>query len=287
VPLSLSPDHPFPLGSRPGAASGGRALRVGIVNIMPRAEEYEPLLLRRLETSARLVEPVFIRLERHLYKSSDAAHLARHYVRYEDSGRLDGLIVTGAPVEELPFDRVHYWHELGAILLHAQSATRSCLGLCWGGLAVGALLGVPKRSFSRKLFGVFEERVLTDDEIVSSRPAPTRRFAHSRHSGSDESALASAAREGVVRLLVQSAATGTSVFASPDHRLVAHLGHPEYEVERILFEWRRDREAGRTDVPDPVGVDPSAPSTTWRADGEAFFQRWIELIADGRTGNGE
>lgn len=277
MPVALPPEHPsYALSS---ASGGGRALRIGVVNIMPRAEVYEPLLLSRLASSDRLVEPIFIRLERHAYKSSDAAHLARFYVRYEDAGRLDGLILTGAPVEELPFDRVHYWHELGAILLHAQSSTRSCLGLCWGGLAIGALLGIPKRSFSQKLFGVFEERVLAEDAIVAGRSGAVVRFAHSRHSGADERVLASAAREGVVRCLVQSRETGTSVFASPDHRFVAHLGHPEYEVERILFEWRRDRDAGRADVPDPVGVDVHHPVTSWRGDGESFFQRWLDLVA--------
>jgi homoserine O-succinyltransferase len=254
-------------------------LKVGIVNIMPRLEAYEPLLLRRLAASARAVEPVFIRLESHGYTSSDRAHLDRFYRTFEKAGSLDGLIITGAPVEEVPFEEVHYWRELTAILREAQGTIRSTLGICWGGLAIGARLEVPKVLFPRKLFGVYDHRVERDgDALLPRERLAWLRCAHSRHSGSDEEAIARAAEAGHLRVLASSPEAGTTIYASPDHRFVAHLGHPEYEADRLVFEWDRDRATGRTDVNAPHQLDLASPRTTWREDSETFFARWLGLL---------
>jgi homoserine O-succinyltransferase len=279
VPLLLPQEHPARDDVRL-ALPGQAPLRVGIVNIMPRIEAYEPLLLRRLGASAHVVQPVFVRLETHAYTSSDRSHLDHFYRTFDQVGPLDGLIVTGAPVEEVEFEEVHYWNELGAILREAQRTIRSTLGICWGGLALGSLLEIPKRLFPRKLFGVYDHRVVLDgDELLPRERLAWLRCAHSRHSGSDEQALSRAVAAGRVRVLASSPEAGTTVFSSPDHRFVAHLGHPEYEVDRLVFEWERDQAAGRTDVQRPHQVDLDAPQTTWREDSETFFARWLGLLA--------
>jgi homoserine O-succinyltransferase len=278
MPLVLPREHPA-AAALPPLESNEAPLRVGIVNIMPRTKAYEPYLLQRLTVGSRPVEPVFVRLVTHGYTSSDHAHLERFYVRYPDAGRLDGLILTGAPVEELPFEEVHYWRELVELLGDARMRVRSVLGLCWGGLAIGELMAIPKHGLSQKLFGVFEEQALAKDDPLVPSSGGTIFCAQSRHAAADAKALARAAAEGRVRVLSGSPRTGTSIFATADHRLVAHLGHPEYDAERLVFEWRRDREAGRLDVPRPHGVDLENPQTTWRKDSESFFRHWLELIA--------
>lgn len=271
----LPHDHPAKTLARP-APSGASALRVGIVNIMPRLEAYEPLLLRRLADAPHVVEPVFLRLESHSYTSSDHAHLDRFYRTFDQAGTLDGLIVTGAPVEELEFEDVQYWRELSSILNRARERIPSTLGICWGGLALGAVLGVPKRALERKLFGVFAHEALERDRLLPGEGAFS--CAHSRHAGCDDAALERAAGAGRVRLLGRAGDAGYAVFASADYRFVAHLGHPEYEVDRLVFEWERDEKAGRTDVPTPHGVDLARPETTWRADSDAFFASWLRLL---------
>jgi homoserine O-succinyltransferase len=278
VPLRLPSDHPagadFPRAGREEAA-----LKVGIINIMPRAEAYEPLLLRRLAAAPDAVEPVFLRLESHAYGSSDGRHIDRFYRSFAAAGPLDGLILTGAPVEEVAFEDVHYWQELKAILGAAGGEIRSTLGVCWGGLALGALLDVPKRLFRRKLFGAFEHRVLAEgDRLLPREGVGSILCAHSRHSGFDDEALDRAAGQGRVRILASSPETGHTIVATPDHRFVAHLGHPEYEADRLVFEWDRDRNAGRPDVGPPHGLDLAQPETTWRKDSEAFFARWLGLL---------
>lgn len=278
MPIVLPEEHPARAGLRL-AAPGETPLKVGIVNIMPRLESYEPLLLRSLGSAACTVEPVFVRLESHVYTSSDRSHLDRFYRTFDEVGHLDGLIVTGAPVEEVDFERVRYWDELTAILLQARRAIRSTLGICWGGLALGALLDIPKRLFRQKLFGVFDHRVILDgDPLLPREQLASIRCAHSRHSGSDDDAVVRAVEAGRVRVLASSPETGASIYASHDHRFVAHLGHPEYVASRLIFEWERDRAAGRTDVPAPHQLDLESPVTTWRQDSEIFFARWLGLL---------
>ncbi len=283
MPLVLPDGHPA-RGVFAGAAGTGGSppVRVGIVNIMPRLESYEPLLLGPLSRVTRDVEPVFLRLETHAYGSSDHAHLDRFYRTLGAAladGPLDGLILTGAPVEELPFEEVHYWSELVQLLEVARSSIASTLGLCWGGMALGGWLDIPKVLLERKLFGVYENRRLEAEHPLLGAQEDVFRCAHSRHSGVRDVDLERAASEGRVRLLSHSGATGYTMFETPDHRFVMHLGHPEYVAERISFEWDRDRSLGRADVKPPHDFDPAHPTTSWSTHREALFESWVRFIA--------
>ena len=283
MPLVLPDGHPARGAFAEAAGTGGSPpVRVGIVNIMPRLESYEPLLLGPLSRVTRDVEPVFVRLESHAYGSSDQAHLDRFYRPLGAAlaeGRLDGLIITGAPVEELPFEEVHYWSELVRLFETARARVASTLGLCWGGMALGGWLDIPKVLFEQKLFGVYENRRLEVDHPLLEAQEQVFRCAHSRHSGMRDVDLERAAGEGRVRLLAHSAATGYTMFETPDHRFVMHLGHPEYVAERISFEWERDRSLGRADVRPPHDFDPAQPTTSWSSHRERLFESWVRLIA--------
>ena len=282
--IVLPEGHPR---ERPGVpwsdATARRRLRIGIMNLMPRLEAYEPSLLEPLAGHAEVVEPVFIRLASHGYHSSDHAHLARLYRSFDaaiSGSPLDGLIVTGAPVEELAFEQVHYLRELEEILGYARRHVAITLGLCWGGLVIAHVLGIGKRVFARKLFGVYDDRVLVDrHDIVEPGMLSC---AHSRHAGVVEADLESAARAGTVRALAQGAHTGYTMFETTDLRYLAHLGHPEYEAERLAQEWHRDRGLGRSDVDPPANLDAAAPITTWRAHRAALFDGLLRRAARGR-----
>jgi homoserine O-succinyltransferase len=277
--IVLPPGHPS--ASLATSDGGARRVRIGIINIMPRLEAYEPLLLAPLARTEVLVEPVFVRLGTHTYQSSDQAHLAAYYRSFEgalDDGPLDGLVLTGAPVEELPFEEVRYFDELTEILRYARAHVTATLGLCWGGLLLGRLAGIGKHVFPRKLFGVFEDQVLVPGhELVGG----ARSFvcAHSRHSGFVPEELERAARDGVVRLLSRGEETGASLLETADGRYIAHTGHPEYVGERLAFEWQRDRDLGRTDVLPPANFDADAPATTWRAHQDALFAGFVGRVA--------
>jgi homoserine O-succinyltransferase len=260
-----------------------RSLRIGILNLMPMVETYEPYLLRPLLQTGVAVEPVWLRLATHRYASSDPQHIERRYRTFDHALRdapLDGLLVSGAPVEEIPFDKVVYWHELRELLRAARHEVTSTLGLCWGGLALAALLGIPKHSYRDKLFGVFPQRRLAANSPFLAGSARDFVCAHSRHSGIADATLEDASDGGAVQLLAHGAATGYSIFESSDHRYLAHLGHPEYEAARLLHEWKRDRALRRTDVQAPVGVDPIDPATTWHTHRDDVFGTWLGFVAD-------
>ncbi len=260
-----------------------RALRVGVLNVMPKAESYEPYLLRPLAQAAELVEPVWLRLESHAYGSSDAAHIQRYYRTFAQAigeQALDGLILTGAPVEELSFEAVHYWQELSRILAFARRNLQSTLGLCWGGLALARLVGLDKVSFPKKLFGVYGNRNLSSSHPISGAFDDVFSCAHSRHSGIADRTLEDASDRGLVRLLSHAPETGYSIFDSTDGRYFMHLGHPEYEAERLVHEWRRDRELGRVDVERPANFDPDNPLNVWRSHRNTLFSEWLRYLAD-------
>lgn len=264
------------------SARGLRVVRVGVLNVMPKAESYEPYLLRPLLHADALVEPVWLRLESHRYASSDAAHIQQYYRTFATAigeQRLDGLILTGAPVEELDFEDVHYWRELTRILDFARRNLRSTLGLCWGGLALARVVGVDKILFPKKLFGVFQNRNLDRSHPVSGEFDDVFSCAHSRHSGIADRELEDASDRGLVRLLSHAPETGYSIFESTDRRFLMHLGHPEYEASRLVHEWQRDQGLGRTDVERPANFDPDQPKNVWRSHRNALFAEWLRYVA--------
>jgi homoserine O-succinyltransferase/O-acetyltransferase len=277
--MALVPEGTRPAGSR---------LRVGIINIMPRAETYEANLTRPLARAPLAVEPVWIRLGSHVYSSSNVHHIARRYVTFEQATRtpLDGLILTGAPVEELSFQEVHYWPELVAILRQARRTIPSTLGLCWGGLALAKQLEIDKQLFSKKLFGVYRNRNLNPEAGVLGDSDELFWCAHSRHSGIRDDVLERAAADGRVDLLSHAPETGYSIFRSSDRRYLMHLGHPEYDAHRLAFEWARDRSLGRTDVDPPRNFDPQSPKAVWSSHCETLFSRWLESLREAQRAGG-
>jgi homoserine O-succinyltransferase/O-acetyltransferase len=258
-----------------------RALRIGILNIMPQAERYEFSLLYPLGRSVLQIEPIWIRLETHKYNSTDQLHLDKLYVTFEDAvarNKLDGLIVTGAPVEEIPFEQVTYWEEILRILRYAQRNIASTLGLCWGALAIAKFLGMEKVILPKKQFGVFEAVNLDRDHRITGDMDDVFWCQQSRHSGIPDGVLEAERDKGKINLLAHSRETGYVIFESSDQRFLMHLGHLEYEPSRLIEEYKRDLAAGRADVELPKNFNVDAPVNTWRAHRNEFFSQWIKFV---------
>lgn len=264
-----------------------RPLRVGIINVMPRAEKYEFQILYPLAKAIIQVDPIWIRLEHHAYRSSDKEHLAKYYVPFSRAiaeGPIDGLIVTGAPVEVLPYEEVTYWEELSTILRFARHNIASTLGICWGALALAKMLGIEKKIYPVKIFGVFETTNLVRDHRITGDADDIFLCPQSRYAGVDDIVLEKAAREGHIRLLAHAGRAGYTIFESSDGRYLMHVGHPEYEAERIAYEYKRDRERGRTDVEEPVNFDVNNPKSRWRTHCLDFFSQWLRFLYDANLG---
>jgi homoserine O-succinyltransferase len=258
-----------------------RALRIGILNIMPSAESYEYSLLHPLGRSVLQIDPVWIKLNSHVYSSTDRAHLEHFYVPFEeavDKNRLDGLLLTGAPVEDIEFEKVNYWEELKRILKYAGKNIASTLGICWGGLALAKFLGIEKELYPKKIFGVYEATNLDRDHRITGDMDDVFWCAQSRHAGIPDAILEKARDEGKLRLLAYSRGAGYFIFESSDQRFLIHIGHPEYEPHRLVEEYTRDREMKRTDVEPPNNIDLDNPKNTWRTHRNEFFSQWVKYI---------
>ncbi len=253
-----------------------RPLRIGILNIMPLGKQYEFNLLHPLGLSPLQIEPIWIKLNSHSYKTWDTSHLDELYVSWEEAtnpSQIDGLIITGAPVESIPFEDVFYWPELVEIIDDARKNCANTLGLCWAGFALAYLAGVEKYTFSKKLFGVFPMRSLVPGHELMGTQDDEFFCPQSRYAGLPDKDLEEAQRDGRLRLLAYGDKVGYSIFETTDQRQLAHLGHPEYNSGRILSEMERDIEKGN--VSPPENFDVERHSTSWRSHRNLLFQQWL------------
>jgi homoserine O-succinyltransferase len=147
-------------------------------------------------------------------------------------------------------------------------------------MALAKLLGIEKVMLERKLFGVFQNRNLQREHRITGETDDVFWCPQSRHSTVAETALEQAALAGTVTLLSHSPITGYTIFESADQRYLMHLGHPEYEPERLVFEYQRDTEAGRSDIEPPANLDLEQPVNTWRSHRNEFYSQWLKFIYD-------
>ncbi|RKX85640.1 MAG: homoserine O-succinyltransferase [Spirochaetes bacterium] len=258
-----------------------RPLRIAILNIMPEANTYEYNILFPIGRAIIQIEPVWIRLKTHTYKSTSKEHLDELYISFEEAVKdrgLDGLIITGAPVEEKSFKDVWFWEELSEILDYAKNNIASTLGICWGGLALANYIGIDKILFDKKLFGVYPldnidrtNRITGDLDDIFMSP-------QSRHAGISDKVLEAERDRGNINLLAHSRKTGYVIFETTDKSFIMHLGHPEYETDRLVNEYKRDLEKGRSDVPLPLNLDIANPKNNWRGHSLEFFQQWVKDV---------
>ena len=253
-----------------------RPLRIGILNIMPLGEKYEFNILHPLGLSVLQLEPVWIRLESHSYKSWEPKHVADIYVTYKEAMRdqsLDGLILTGAPVETVDFEDVYYWEEIKTILSDARKNIPSTLGLCWAGFVMAYLEGVKKINYDHKLFGVFELKNLAPDHPIMGELDDVFFCPQSRQAGMPDEAMEEASESGRLKLLAYGPEAGYSIFSTTDERFIAHTGHPEYNATRLAEEAKRDH--GNPEVPAPANFDFNNPLNLWRSHRNTFFAQWV------------
>jgi homoserine O-succinyltransferase len=254
---------------------------------MPKAETYEYSILLPLGRSIIQIEPVWIRLKTHGYKTSNPEHIRSLYVTFDEAMAqhpLDALILTGAPVEELPFESVRYWDELSQVLAETRQRCASTLGICWGGLALAKMIGIEKCALSKKLFGAFLTRNTERHHPITGDTDDAFWCPQSRHSGIEDTVLEHQQLAGNVRLLAYETRSGYTIFESTDQRYLMHLGHPEYEPERLVFEYARDRSQGREDVDPPANIDLEQPMNLWRSHRNEFFSQWVKFVYEHSCG---
>lgn len=258
-----------------------RPLRIAILNIMPEANTYEYNLLFPIGRAIIQIEPVWIRLKTHSYKSTNKTHLDELYVPFDKAIKergFDGLVITGAPVEEKSFKDVWFWNELSEILDYAKENIASTMGICWGGLALANYVGIDKILFKEKLFGVFPFDNIDRNHRITGDLDDVFMCPQSRHAGISDEVLEEERDKGNITLLAHSDKAGYLIFETTDKSFIMHLGHPEYETKRLINEYNRDIENGRTDVTHPLNFDVKNPKNNWRGHSLEFFQQWVKDV---------
>lgn len=264
-----------------------RPLRIVIVNLMPTKVDTETQLLRLLGNTPLQVEITLLRMNTHESRNTAPEHLETFYATFDQirDRKFDGLIVTGAPVEHLPFEEVDYWPELCAVMDWSTDHVFSTLHVCWGAQAgLYHHFGIRKYPLDQKMFGVFQHRVLDPHSRILSGfdevfPAP-----HSRHTEvRAEDVLAA----GGVVLLAESDEAGVYLAASHDGRQLFVTGHPEYDRHTLRAEYERDVARGLPiEVPRNYfpGDDPTRePAVIWRSHAFLLYANWLNYCVYQRT----
>lgn len=256
-----------------------RPLKIAIVNLMPTKVATETQLLRLLGNTPLQVEISLVHMESHVPRNTGAEHMARFYITTRDvlKSRYDGMIITGAPVEQLEFEAVDYWEELCAMMDFARRNVFSTLYICWGAQAgLYHHYGVQKRPLDRKLFGIYRHRRTTPAEPLLRGFDDEFPIPQSRHTTVSRQDIE---RHGSLRILAESDEAGVLLMKSHDNREIFMTGHLEYDTDTLAQEYRRDLDKGlRIEPPRNYfpGDDPArSPVSTWRSTAHLFYSNWL------------
>ncbi len=283
----LEKENIFVMDEKRAAHQDIRPIQIGILNLMPLKEETELQLLRSLSNTPLQVDVTFIAVSTHESKNTSMSHLNKFYEPfYAVKNRFfDGLIITGAPLEQMEYEDVDFWPEMCEVFEWTKTHVTSTLHLCWGAQAgMYYHYGLPKRMLSEKMFGVFKHHVM-------NRKVPLVRgfddffmAPHSRHTE-----VSSEDIHGVEALtvLAESEEAGVFLAIADAGRKIFVMGHPEYDRYTLDKEYKRDKGKGLP-ISVPVNYypdddDTKKPSLQWRSHGNILYSNWLNYYVYQQT----
>lgn len=256
-----------------------RALRIGILNLMPKKIITEIQILRLLGNSPLQVDIVLLHPKSHNSKNTSQEHLTTFYKTFDKikDKKLDGLIITGAPVEHLDFDEVDYWEELKEIMDWSLSNVTSTFHICWGAQAgLFHHYNIDKYPLPKKMFGVFEHTINKLNIKLLRGFNDYFYVPHSRHTEVRKKDIENVPE---LEILSESEESGVYIIASKDGRQIFVTGHSEYDPPTLKTEYDRDIAAGK-EIQIPKNYfpddDPSKyPKVIWRSHANLLFSNWL------------
>jgi homoserine O-succinyltransferase len=256
-----------------------RPLKIAILNLMPLKITTESDLIRLLSNTPLQLEVSFMKLKSHTPKNTPIEHMMMFYRDFEQMRheKYDGMIITGAPVEQLEFEDVTYWAEVSDIFAWARTHVTSTLYICWAAQAgLYYHYGIPKYPLPKKMFGIFPQHTLNPQLPIFRGFDDVFQMPHSRHTELHrEDILANPD----LQLIAESPDSGVSMVMARGGREFFIMGHLEYAPDTLDKEYRRDKDT-RDDVDMPVNYyvndDPAqGPKVTWRAHANLLYNNWI------------
>lgn len=256
-----------------------RPLKIAIVNLMPTKVTTETQLLRLLGNTPLQIEISLVQMENHVSKNVGTDHLEKFYINSSDvfKQKFDGMIITGAPVEQLPFEDVDYWNDLCKIMDYAKTNVFSTLYICWGAQAgLYHHYGVPKYGLNQKLFGIYKNKRSTGPDPLLRGFDDLFLIPQSRHT--------TIKKEDIIKhddlvILAENKDIGPTIIKTKDNRAIFMTGHLEYDSETLKTEYFRDVDKG-LEINIPVNYfpfdDPSKePYSSWRSTAHLFYSNWL------------
>lgn len=259
-----------------------RPLRLAVLNLMPTKITTETQIIRVLSNTPLQIDLTLLTMESHKSLNTPEEHMSTFYRKFSDikDQRFDGLIITGAPVENLEFDDVDYWDELCEIMAWSKKNVYSTLHICWAAQAgLYYHYNIKKYPLPEKMSGVFSHRNLMPEHPLLRGFDEEFSAPHSRHT---EVRRCDIEASGKLDILAESDEAGIYIVASKKRRLFYVTGHSEYDAETLALEYKRDLSRGlepklpRHYFPDD---DPTkTPKNTWRAHAHLLFSNWLNYF---------
>lgn len=277
----LESENIFMMGENRAESQQIRPLEIVILNLMPIKPDYETQLLRALSNTPLQVNITYLTLSTHQSTHTSVTHINKFYTTHDRirHRHFDGMILTGAPVENFDFEDVSYWNEVVEIMEWTKTNVTSTLHVCWGALAgIYYHFGIEKVQLEKKLSGIYNHRVLDRCDPLVRNFDDVFTAPHSRYSG--------VRREDVInhpdlQLMAESDKAGVYLVKSNDGQNIFLFGHPEYDRMSLDEEYCRDRDKGLDiDVPENYyeDDDPSkTPLLTWRCHANTLYTNWLNF----------
>lgn len=259
-----------------------RPLQICILNLMPIKEDTELQLLRALSNTPLQIDITFMKMNSHVSLNTSANHLNRFYNTFDElkENKYDGMIITGAPVEHLPFEEVDYWQELCEIMEWTKTHVFSTFHICWGAQAgLYYHFGIQKHDLPKKLFGVYPHHADYKRSILLRGFDDTFYVPHSRHT--------TVCREDIeavpeLKILASSEQAGVYAVMSKEGHQIFITGHAEYDPLTLEAEHLRDKKLGKPiSVPEnyyPDDDDTKPPIVRWRGHANLLFSNWLNYF---------
>lgn len=279
---TLTEENIFVMNENRALSQDIRPLKILLLNLMPTKIATETQLSRLLGNTPLQVELELLHTSSHISKNTPQEHLFTFYKTFDEikNQNFDGLVITGAPVEHLPFEEVEYWDELCEIMEWSKTHVHSTFHICWGAQAgLYYHFGIKKYPLDEKLFGVFEHTVERKSSILFRGFDDTFLVPHSRHT--------TIRREDVeavpeLKILAASQEAGLYAVSTENGKQVFITGHSEYDANTLKNEYLRDKNAGLPiKVPKnyfPNDDDTAEPTVKWRSHANLLYANWLNYI---------
>lgn len=264
-----------------------RPLRIIILNLMPTKLETETQLLRLLSNSPLQLDIEFLQVKTHVAKNVSKSHMDRFYKTFDEVKDLkfDGMIITGAPVEQMPFEEVDYWDELCTIMKWSKTNVYSTYHICWGAQAgLYYHYGIPKYTLNKKVFGIYPHTSLDVTHPLMRGLDDIFYVPQSRHT---EIRMVDIAKVKDLQIISYSEMSGIHIVSDMDCRNFFVTGHSEYDRDTLAKEYFRDKEKG-LDIDMPYNYFPNddinlVPKVTWKSTANILINNWLNYFVYQKT----